>query len=685
MNRKLLNGLLVLAVAAGGVGTFTSCKDENFRNQVLVGQEVLQAQIDAIRGVSDEQFKENLKTWLNNWTNEASKGGFSGYEDMVQASDAMYSIYQSILSDGPLTDAAQEYIDALYRWLFDGEGINKSDWYEMIDALANKRASSIDINQTINPVFGSINLPIGLKTTVLSSYMFKGTGVDYVFPTQIGDQSHLAIEPSEAEKASLAVIKDLNPSGAQNLSEANYTMAAGYGNMGAVYANINPSSIDFSANPKVQLVNSLDEVLLDAQDGDLVVENNTDLLSFGYTRGTQTGVYKINANVSANYKGVTVDLDKTVDYVSDIKEAIYDKSISNIAYLGEILYKKINNLLPAYALKVWWEEPVLGTTNETIINSVHSSFDLAAAVIHPLSYGTDVQAALGQAGLNRRLPMFSPLREYLETIGNKLSISFEEIEPIKDVNIDLYLTIADGYVYAYYDDDHTTPAACFPYDLNGIIIPNGALDSLLNAILDGADWELNDAINEQIVAQVNDAIDEINKNLALYNAKVGDFLSFIEDSKYYDVASRLVDIYNDFAKRVNHVLENPNHYLQVAAIYSAGDGRYHHLSTDPKDPTRVAPANGGDAIEILASSYTGDVVVPSYAKYVAITGINGGPAKISDNAKAGEKVNTVLPGQVHRVPVKVNGFNSGDVLTITYVSVDYHGVCSMQNYYVMVK
>ena len=688
MNRKLLNGFLVLAVAAGGVGTFTSCKDEEFRSKTEMDYESLQAQMDAIRKITDSQFKANLEAWLNSWTASASSNGFNSYDEMVQASNAMYMVYQSILSD-TLSPDAQKYVQALYNWMFKDADINKNDWYDMILALANKRASSVEINQTINPVFGSINLPIGLKTTVLASYLYEGTSAaEYMFPTQVWGStgSHLALDfdQKEANLKALATIKNLAAGKEIELKNGNYTMSSVYGDLGAVYANINPSSIDFSETKNVQLVNSRDEVVLDAANGDLVVENNTDLLSFGYSRGDQTGVYKVNANVSSDFSGVVVDLEKETGYMVDIKNAIDDFSLSNVAYLGEMLYKRMNNVLPAYALKVWWEEPVMGESdyNGTVVNSVRSAYDIAAAVIRPLSYDTPISEAFGNAGLlNKHLPVFSPLKEYLEKIGNKLTLNLQ-MDGIDEIEFNLKVDVKDGYVYA--EDADGNMVVVGTYNADGITADQEALNDLVNAILAGANLELETSVNKDLVAQFNKAIKNINDNLGQFNAKVGDFIKFVEDSKLYDYATRLLDIYNGIAGHINKVLSNPDHYLQVVMLYSDGKAHYHILSTDPNSPTVVDPKDAGDAIELLAASYTADLAVPSYAKYVAITAVDGVEASISDNVKGGSNLNTVFPGQVHRVPVKVSNF-SGKTLTITYVSVDYHGVCSMQNYYVKVK
>ena len=729
MNRKLLKGFLVLAVAAGGVGTVTSCKDEDFKNDVLLDQLSLQAQVDAIRGVDDEAFKANLEKWLNTWTQNASgydpegNVGFSSYDDMVDCAWKMYEIYRDIVENYPnISDTTADYISKLYDWMFNNK-ITASDWYQLIFDMANKRASSIALSQTYNPVFGSINLPIGLNTTVLATYVVESDNtLDFTFPTEAASRLPEVLTKSDDYMSylqALNTIKNLNPGmnmGVESLKVTNglYTVGGNFGNMGAAYVNINPASINYEGSKNVQLVNSLGEVVLDAANGGLEVLQNTDKLSFGYTRDDNNGIYKLNANAAADNKALKV-FDIREDgkaYIEDLKNAIKDKSISNIAYLGERLYKTLNNSLDALAVKVWWEEPVVDQVSGekevakdengnpmkdedgnpiyvSIQNSVLSSFDIASAVIHPLSYGTDLEAAFGQTGWSeKRLPTFSSIETYLEKIQNKLHFEFDDIEGINSVDFELKFQ-GDGMIVIT-DKNTGEEIAYLPYSSEGVMNPDqNSLDALIKAIFDSLNMGLNDEINNSIIAQLNKSIEDINNELDRVAAKLGkinEYIDKIKGNSKLDYADKLVQIYDKFAEKVNAVLSNPNHYLQVAAIYSDGEGHYHHLSTTPYDPVRVEAPNGEyDAIEILATSYTADVVVPSYLKYVAVTEVNGQPATVQQNKDCGEFVNVVLPGQSQRVPVKVSQFKSGDTFTLTYVSVDYSGVCSMQNYYLKIK
>ncbi|MCH5231988.1 MAG: hypothetical protein J1E78_00010 [Muribaculaceae bacterium] len=658
MNRKLLNGLIVAAVALGGVGTFTSCKDEDYTNDLILGQKDLTEQIQAIRSITDSQFKTNLETWLNNWTSNASAGGFSSYDEMVAAADAMYKIYQDIMENYPNISAETEkYITNLYDWMFNNE-ISKSDWYDLIFKVA-QRATSININSVYNPALGSINLPVGLKSTILAAYKVSEDGVeDYNFPEDA--DMHLAgtLEWSPAIVEALGVVANV-------VEETKPITAGGYadyseyeaGNLGGLYVNINPSSVDFTNDElyTISLVDSKGTEVLGSDN--LTISANDDDFYFGidtpyYEESTRTegGVYHIAANLTEDVEALEyIDLSEAQDFLSDIKAAVKDKSISNIAYLGEQLYKALNNRFPAYALEVAWQENEVdqetGEAVGEITNSVKSAYDIAAAVVTPLSYATDIETLMGAAHLTGKyLPTFSPLSEYLESLNFEIELP-TGMATIEYENNVLTITDADGTVlYSETMSGNTEEALA-----TAIKAVNGDVEGLINGL-------------NQFNAAVEPFQDMINR---------------VKNSNKLHYADKLVEIYNKVAGKVNNVLANPNHYLQVAAIYSDGNGYYHHLSTNANDPVIA-----GDAIELFLTSYTGDVVVPAMYKCVAVTAIDG--VAVKEAQDAGEMVNVVFPGYQQRVAVDLSGF-AGKTVQLTYVSVDYHGVTSAQNYYVKVQ
>lgn len=119
--------------------------------------------------------------------------------------------------------------------------------------------------------------------------------------------------------------------------------------------------------------------------------------------------------------------------------------------------------------------------------------------------------------------------------------------------------------------------------------------------------------------------------------------------------------------------------MQVAMAYEGSDGALHMLSTQKAAPSRFSMAAGGDAIKLLATSYTGDVAAPSYKKYVAVVEApNGNIAAVNDKSSS---LNTVLSGRQHIVDM--TGFQKGNY-TIVYSSVDYRGNTSTRLYYLEV-
>ena len=712
MNRKLVNGFLTLAVAFGGAVTFTSCKDEDFRSDLEFEQSALQAQIDALRNVTRDQFRANLDKWLDALTGSYTEYGFNSYEEVLaaikDAEDAMeifQSLYDNILEGKALTEDQKKFVQGLSDWMNQNTFPNY-DWFKQIytnqkNIYVNqknienlmKRASSVDVNGTYNHVFGSLNLPIGLQTTILATYVVDGTNMGYAFPTgasatYLADESD--INATNYGYEMLSIIKGLAPTNAPGLTtnmveKGNYTNAGAYGNMGSAYVNINPTSVNFAGSNMVELVNSVGDVVF--QNSDLKVLNNPDELKFGYTRAEEgSGVYKVNVNANDNVE--VFDMKDATSYLTDVKDAIKDRSKSDIADLGKKLFDALNNKLDALAVKVSWQEnEPTGEFNadntpvtKPVVNSVLSTFDLAAAVVHPLSYGTPLNDAMDWDKISSKIKTFSPLEDYLDKISNKLTLENPNISG-KTGELEINVTVVGNKVLlSYQDENGMTYTTELDYSAFGVDADPDNIAKFVEDIL-GVE---NDMLNATVIANLNQAIDDLNMELEKYISKVDDIKDYIDrikNSSKIDYADKLIDVYNKIAMKAKKFLSNPEKYLQIVGLYETEDGDFHRMTTDPKG----VGVEGG--IKVIVANYTADVLVPSYLKYVAITAVNGDESAAtlkSANEAAGDFANVVYPGNTMRFPLDLSTF-SGKTLRITAASVDYSGVISMSNYYVAVK
>lgn len=716
MNRKLLNGLLVIALAAGGVGTFTSCKDDDNHNPIVINSD----KIEAIRNVTDEQFKQNLLTWLNNLTNGSTFGTnseFASYQDFVDKMSKLQSIYDGIIAGDYTNENATEYVDALYDFLYNEKFVNEP-WFKNMQAntdLTNffatylaeqqkKQVTSLGISQTVNPVFGTINLPVGLNSMVLASYYYDNGGDALVFPSGAYGKLAQAVKDYnnyEAIANAFDVIETIAPD--ETLANGQFTATEeGDGNMGNAYVTVNPSGVDYSGL-QLEVINSKNEVVLGSEN--LVVTENTDELNFGLSRAdgnASTNLYKVQANATAaNYEALKFDFENRSELVNALKNLIKNRTKSDIAGLSQAIYDNVQNIMPALALRVSWSEAQMPTTSidpETgeltytypnepaATRSVVSDYKLAATVMHPLSYSTPIGQALG--GLtSKRLPHISPLSYYLEKLGNKLTLSFDDVEGIEgidDIELQVEFATQGGSIIIAYQDANgeVVYSDPIPYGSNGLNANPQALENFVNAIITAVNAELNYGLKDKLVAQLNGVIDNLNEQLKSVSAELGniqDYLKELENSKKLAYAQKLVDVYNRVADRVNDFLASPDNYLQVMMAFDGTDGDIHHASTDPFMGYNVNKSAVSDkGLKLYTTSYTGDVVVPSYKKYVAITSVNGSTANLkSINEKAG--LNKVYSGTQQFTYMDVTDLSG--LVELTYVSVDYRGNCSAQTYY----
>ena len=130
-------------------------------------------------------------------------------------------------------------------------------------------------------------------------------------------------------------------------------------------------------------------------------------------------------------------------------------------------------------------------------------------------------------------------------------------------------------------------------------------------------------------------------------------------------------------------------------VYKGADGQYHQLSTSPAMPTPLN-IDGGDAMTFLPTTYTGEIAVPVYKKFIGVTNVwdsydpsisaqNGDNICIQYAKDANDQflMGTPVMGKTHRVPFKVN--RKGYTYEIVYSALDYKGVTSTRKYYVTIK
>lgn len=144
MNRKLFNGLLLLTVATGGVGTFTSCKDteQDFRNHVEVTQTDLSNQIQRLRDLSDLTFKNNLDNEIQKLIDA---GDFATATELAQVKAGLEALLNQRISD--LTAAYQAADQALKAEILGQIATTLSQLEDTLKGYVDDKISDLVNNQ----------------------------------------------------------------------------------------------------------------------------------------------------------------------------------------------------------------------------------------------------------------------------------------------------------------------------------------------------------------------------------------------------------------------------------------------------------------------------------------------------------------------------------------------------------
>ena len=642
--------MLLVALATGSCSMFTSCKDtdDDFYSRVISNE----AQLEKDLAQAKEDIANLKANFDNYYTKQEVDGKVTGLQEQI---DELNNVTIPDLQEQINGKASQEDLEKLQKEVaviqkkiqVYNDLYNK--YFKAFDDRLNQLITDITLQQTWNPMFGSINLPVGLSSTAATNY-YGESDKEFTFPSS--DPAREAIIDANGESASLAAIRGLNfkttfsvPNGIY-MNENN----AGKGSLGFLYLGINPTDIN-PDNVRFSLISSDNETKFE----NLELKSSDKKLMFGVSRAaSENGFYETE---------LTIDPTKANEYsiriqgglTNAMKDAIKGHTKSDFATLAKVVYDQMQNVTPAYALKAEWDTP--NTTIDptwapefdedgNLTNSLPEDqtktvtyvgkYEIAAATVKPLGFWflQDIGAS------SDKLPTIGSLEEAINKVFKDININISD-ENIKVEGENINITLPDGQVIT------------LTYNADGTVDGN---DGALNGFVDSVNKALKDAI-AQINGSVQESIDNIKNNL------VG------KASKFDGLVSK----YNSLANRINNLLKNPNHYLQVMMAYQGQDGQLHQMSANEDFPTVFTKGTG--AYQLYLTSYTAEIIAPSCKKYVAIT---EGAAKDAINGTA--DFNTVLPGNQQAVTLDASQLKPGKY-EVVYQALDYQGRTSTRTFY----
>lgn len=255
---------------------------------------------------------------------------------------------------------------------------------EAIQEYLSKQVTSIIIQGTHNPLFGSLSIP---GTDIMSTSLVAFYGLpasDVEFPT--------SDDANYVRKSEALTDKDMEMLGGLEVFEApaNLPLLNEGGNAGKVYVTINPSSADLTGL-KLSLVNTLDEespIKLSP------IKKCEEKLQSGWTRANN-GFYVAEASVTpktvmTENGGLNINKENFSELFKETKEQFgdlakdFDAGKLNLSELATDVYSVIRELkVDKSGLKcTYTTTDADGVKKE---HSVYSQYNLAATFLNPLN------------------------------------------------------------------------------------------------------------------------------------------------------------------------------------------------------------------------------------------------------------------------------------------------------------
>ena len=632
MKKKIINGIMMVALVAATSTSFVSCKDTN--EDVRIEQDakiealerdlaLLDLAVDALDtkygGICSaldskiDGVKSDLTTAINAVSNKAADNS------------------NRIAADSIRIDNLKEEVNQLTLWL--------------TETFA-KLVTNVEISGTYNNMLGSINIPGFEPKMLINNYGIAA--VDGSFPKS---------DLYKGEKIEW-VANDVLGAGSGEGATPGF---AGY-----IYANVN-RYIDMPLKTKDQDSESIFKVTLANTRGedvkDLLIVNmdetgkpTTDVLQWGWTRADENNIFKFGVayigDEPASFTPAKIDLSK---FKADLKAVWRDRnkqSGTSKQALGHLVADLYYNLatkdtnMKKYALKIAWKDNTAyayDKDGQTIIESneeaglqhiATSEAELVFATIKPLGFNSGEAIAEKVDGITKSTNnLIEKMEPYIDKIFNRIK---------KQINLDK-LNFPEDTFDSYYD-----PIA----DKYYITVSEAALNNA----------GIPHVVGQPLKADITDMAEDITKAFGNVNDFVANMKNLLGKFNGQNVTNWVEKFTNKFDKLIKN---NANQMLQPVLLAIDKNGNVNRVSG-----IKAAPYEAEGEVRLEATTYTAELFAPAYVKFVGCKDIT---------ADGFNELNFSNSKVLKFTPEK------GKLYEIVYEAADYSGNIKSHTYYIQGK
>ena len=598
-----------------------------------------------------KQWNEAVKVADSAW-NFVNKGKVNVLGKDIENLQEMATLYDSAIAD------LHERIDSL------------CDEMDAIKNTLRKEVTGIEIQATINPIYGTFAYPFDVQSNVLAMYYgeIKSAGKTWYFPAAEKDKNWVYTYDDGIAPVLESELKAIKAPGfggekAEVFHDGDIVMEDKEGNAGKLYLTVNPSNVNFD-KAMFTLRNSKNEV--SKVELSPLAESNDELL-WGYRRSAANGFYETQATISKNVvKDVALNFDFT-QVKSEAKNILDNfgkvstrEAVVDVAKLGLAVMNAMQTKAPRLGVQYQWKDELTGWKNYV------SKYELAAVSAKPL--GFDALNVLDHQFDAKIVKIKNALTAkesaYKKEIENYLTIQLG-IQGTGDIKYDE----ATGRINLVIKKEKfgSVDLNAFKTALNNVIQfcnDNGATPQISKIT---ADYSL---LNEDIKVDITEMFTAFNQ----IQTKLGD-----ANTKIQNVLDRLIIIQNRLFDKAAQLASTPSRYIQPALLASNQSLGYFYPSRTYFAPTQV---KAGETIKLYPTTLTGEVVAPAYMKYVAIL---AGPKATTNYNDGVEGLNAKLQGNKYNLhePIEITLTEKG-VYEFIYQAVGYNGIVSGKKYYIEV-